>query len=357
MLFEAYDTPALSLPNRIVMVPMTRTRATEDGVPTELNALYYAQRAGAGLIVTECTRISLQGHGIIRAPGIHKPTQIEGWRRVTDAVHDAGGRIYLQIWHPGRVSHPAIMDGELPVAPSPVAARGKFYTPDGPVDFPVPHELTVREIADIVLDFERGAQGALTAGFDGLELHGAFGYLPDQFLQDGTNRRGDSYGGPVRNRARFMLEVVEALIGVWGRERVGIKLSPSNRFYGMFDSAAATTFGHVISELNALKVGYLHLMEPSDDDLATGTVQIPSPTRAFREQFSGSVITNGGYTERTANDALEEGIADLVSFGKLYLANPDLPERFARGAPLNEPRPDSFYGEGAEGYTDYPSLT
>ncbi len=355
-LFAASPLGRLTLPNRIVMAPMTRTRASQDGVPGELMRQYYAQRASAGLIVTECTQVSDQGHGIIRAPGIHGPAQVEGWRKVVEAVRAEGGRIVLQLWHCGRVSHPAIGGGDPPVAPSAIAAEGLIFTPEGRLPFPIPRALETGEIAGIVADFRRGAENALEAGFDGVELHGAFGYLPDQFLQDGTNRRTDAYGGSVGNRARFLLEVVEALAGVWGPERVGVKLSPSNRFYGMADSDALTTFGHVVRALSSMGIGYIHLMEPNISDLESGTVQVREVTRTFRPMFEGTVVTNGGYDRAKGDAVLAEGLADLVSFGVPFIANPDLPARLRRGGPFNAPDSSTFYGEGPKGYIDYPTL-
>jgi N-ethylmaleimide reductase len=355
--FDPFDLHGLMLPNRTVMAPMTRTRATETGVPTELMRDYYVQRASAGLIITECTQVSDQGHGIIRAPGLHRQDQVAGWRHITDAVHAAGGRIYNQLWHCGRVSHPDIRGGELPVSASAIAAEGQFYLPTGPASYPLPRALETSEISGIVNDFAHAAQLAKEAGFDGVELHGAFGYLPDQFLQDGTNHRTDQYGGSVANRARFMIEVVEALIGVWGQERVGVKLSPSNRFYGMFDSSAHDTFGHVITALNTRGVGYLHLMEPNANDLNSGTVQIENVAQTFRPLISVPLIVNGGLNQAKADTVLDAKLADLVSFGVPYIANPDLVERFRRDAPMNAPDPSTFYGEGAKGYTDYPALS
>lgn len=348
----------LALANRMVMAPMTRTRATQDGVPTELMRDYYVQRASAGLIVTECTQISDQGHGIIRAPGISNADQIEGWKAIVHSVHEAGGHIFLLLWHCGRVSHPEIRaDKSLPVAPSPVAAGGEIFTPSGRMPYPVPRELAMTEIAGIIEDFRRAAVNAKSAGFDGVELHGAFGYLPDQFLQDGSNHRTGAYGGSIANRARFMIETIEALIGVWGSNRVGVKLSPSNRHNGMFDSSARETFGYLISALEALKVGYLHLMEPDASDLKSGTVQVAHVAETFRPLISVPLISNGGFNQRTAQQALDDGRADFVSFGKLFLANPDLPERMRRGAPFNAPVSATFYGEGPKGYTDYPVLS
>lgn len=356
-IFETFDLHGLRMPNRMVMAPMTRTRASEIGVPTELMRVYYTQRASAGLIVTECTQVSDQAHGIIRAPGMHRADQVEGWRRVVDSVHAAGGRIYSQLWHCGRAAHPDMRGGEPPVAPSPIAADGQFFLPSGRVPYPIPRELAAVEIPAIVEDFGRAAGFAKDAGFDGVELHGAFGYLQDQFLQDGSNKRTDGYGGSIANRSRLMLETVEAMVGVWGAERVGVKLSPSNRLTGMFDSDAKATFGHVIAELDAMRIGYLHLMEPNATDLATGTVRIMHVAETFRSMISVPVIDNGGFDKDKAEAALRAKTADLVSFGVLFLANPDLPERFRRNAAMNKPDPATFYGgPSPEGYTDYPVL-
>jgi len=250
-LFAPFDLHGLKLPNRILMSAMTRTRATEDDVPTDLISEYYVQRASAGLIVTECTQVSDQGHGIIRAPGIHRPDQIAAWRKVTDAVHAAGGHIYNQIWHCGRVAHPDMRGGELPVAPSAIPATGDFFLPSGRVDFPTPRALGVEEIAPIVETFAQATRNAREAGFDGVELHGANGYLQDQFLQDGSNQRTDDYGGSVAHRARFTLETVDAMVAAWSPERVGVRLSPSSLLYGMHDSDPLTTFSYVIRELSA----------------------------------------------------------------------------------------------------------
>jgi len=355
-LFDPIDLHGLKLPNRVLMSPMTRTRAGEDGVPTDVMRDYYVQRAGAGLIITECTQVSDQGHGIIRAPGIHRQDQIDGWRRVTDAVHAAGGRIYLQIWHCGRVAHPDMRGGEPPVAPSPIPATGDFFLPTGRVEFPVPRQLRIEEIAPIVEDFAQATRNARKAGFDGVELHGANGYLQDQFLQDGTNARTDAYGGSVQNRARFMLETVQAMIGAWSADRIGVRISPSSTLYGMDDSNKMATFGHVIRELDALKVGYLHLTEPNARVLEQGNVQIKNVARTFRPMISTRLIVNSGFDKNKANAVLETGDADMVAFGVLFLANPDLPERLRQDQPFNKPDPTSFYGVGPKGYTDYPAL-
>lgn len=348
---------AYELPNRIVMAPMTRLRA--DGtVPWSLNATYYAQRAAAGLIVTECTMISPLSLGYLNCPGIYSPEQVDGWKFVTDAVHKNNGRIFLQLWHSGRVSHPSLLNGELPVAPSAIAAVGELHTPIGKVQMEPPRALETHEIPEIVEQFRQGAKNAKVAGFDGVELHGAFGYLIDQFLQDVSNQRTDEYGGSIENQARFLLEVVGAVVDVWGGEYVGIKLSPSNTFYGMGDSDPEATFGYVIKALNQFGLAYIHLMEPNELDLQK---EVLNPvTSRFRPLFQGTVITNGGYDRAKGNAALMNGDADLVSFGKLFISNPDLPTRIEQNSPLNEPNPKTFYGQGKEGaevgYTDYPFL-
>lgn len=353
-LFSAFDLGGLTLPNRIVMAPMTRARAGEDGVPTSDMHDYYLQRASAGLIITECTRVSEQGHGVIRGTGLHRADQVAGWKHVVDGVHAAGGRTFNQLWHCGRVSHPDIRDGDLPVAPSAIAAQGDFYLPTGRANFPVPRELATSEIKAIVDDFVTAAHNAKAAGFDGVELHGAFGYLLDQFLQDGANRRTDAYGGSIANRARLMLEVTEAVIGVCGVQGVGVRLSPSSRMYGMYDSDAYATFGHVIRELDALKIGYIHLCEPTPTEIASGTVQVERVAEAFRPLISVAVIANGGFTKLAATAAIAAGIADLVSFGVPYIANPDLAERLRTDAPLTQADPAAFFSPGPQGYSDYP---
>ncbi len=355
-LFDSFDLRGLQLPNRVVMSPMTRTRATEDDVPTDLMGDYYAQRASAGLIITECTQVSEQAHGIIRAPGIHRPDQVAAWRRVVDRVHAAGGRIYCQIWHCGRVAHPDMRGGLAPVGPSPVAATGDFFLPSGRVEFPIPRELGIEELPGIIEDFAQATRNAREAGFDGVELHGANGYLQDQFLQDGSNQRTDAYGGPVANRARLMLETARAMIGAWSADRVGVRLSPSSVLYGMHDSDKLATFGHVVRELDKLRLGYLHLCEPNAKTLESGTVQIKQVAATFRPMTTVPVIVNGGFDRAKADAVLAGGDADLVSFGVPYIANPDLARRLHTGAPLNKPDPSTFYGVGPKGYTDYPAL-
>jgi len=357
-LFSPLTLGSLSLANRIVMAPMTRLRA--DGtVPTEIMATYYAQRASAGLIVTECTMVSPLSRGYLNCPGIYNSEQIAGWRKVTNAVHERGGKCFLQLWHCGRVSHPALLDGQTPIAPSAIPGEGQLHTPIGKVFLEPPRALETEEILGIVEEFRQGAKNALDAGFDGVELHGAFGYLIDQFLQDGSNQRTDKYGGSIAGRARFALEVVSAVTEVWGTGRVGIKLSPSNTYYGMRDSDPKATFGYLIQELNSFPVAYIHLMEPNESDLSTGRVLHPVAP-LFRPLYQGTLMTNGGYNKASGNSALINGHADLVSFGRPFIANPDLPERFARDAAIAEATPETYYGRGAEGseagYIDYPFL-
>ena len=354
-LFSPTVVGTLAVPNRIVMAPMTRTRAGDAGVPGPDNAEYYRQRASAGLLVTECTYVSPLGRGILRSPGLVNAEQVDGWRRVAGAVHGAGGRIVVQLWHSGRIAHPALLGGAWPVAPSPVAASGTIFTPAGPLPYPAPRELDAGEIAGIVGDFRVAAANALAAGVDGVELHGAFGYLVDQFLQDGTNRRTDGYGGSAANRARFLLEVTQALVDVWGAGRVGVKLSPSSRHYGQHDSDPVRTFSHAATALDELGIAYLHVMEPNAQDLAAGGAPTDN-ARWVRPLFRRALIANGSFDGPRAEAAVAEGAADLVSFGVPFVANPDLPRRLAEGGPFNAPDPSTFYGEGPRGYTDYPAL-
>jgi N-ethylmaleimide reductase len=346
-LFSPVRVGPYTLPNRIVMAPMTRSRAGAGNVPGDLAVTYYVQRSSAGLIVTEATQVCPQGQGYINTPGIHSDDQVAGWRRVTDAVHAKGGRIFLQLWHVGRISHPLFQpDGGAPVAPSAIAAEGITYTPEGPKPFGTPRALELEEIPDVVRQYAEGARRALEAGFDGVEIHGANGYLIDQFLRDGSNRRTDAYGGPVENRARFLLEVTAAVAGVWGPDRVGVRLSPTGAFNSMSDSDPETTFTYAARELDRFGLAYLHVVEP------LGTTSVAP---LLRKVFRGPFILNGGYGRETADAALARGEADLISFGSLYLANPDLPERFAEGSSLNAPDPATFYGGDHRGYTDYPT--
>ena len=354
-IFSPYRLRSLQLPNRLVMAPMTRNRAGRGEVPTALAATYYAQRASAGLIVTEGTQVSQQGQGYPGTPGIFSPEQVAGWKLVTHAVHAAGGRIFAQLWHVGRISHPSLQPGGgAPVAPSALQPAGQIMTALGMQPFVTPRALETDEIAGVVEDFRRAAANARQAGFDGVELHGANGYLVDQFLKDKTNRRTDRYGGSALNRARFLLEVTEALAAECGAERVGVRLAPTNPFNDIADSNPAATFAAAVGELDRLGLGYLHIVEPlPSDPVATG--ERPD-IRFFRRLWRGTLMGNRGYDLARANTALREGAVDLVSFAALFLANPDLPERFRRGAALNPPDRATFYAGGAKGYTDYPAL-
>ena len=340
------------LANRMVMAPMTRNRAP-DGVANDLTATYYEQRASAGLLVTEGSQISQQGVGYLYTPGIHSDAQVEGWRRVTGAVHGRGGRIFLQLWHVGRISHPSFQpDGAAPVAPSALRPEGLIYTPVGQVPFVEPRALSVAEIAGIVDDFARAAVNAKAAGFDGVELHGANGYLIDQFLRDGANRRRDGYGGSILNRTRFLVEVTEAVAGVFGGDRVGVRLSPLNPFNDITDSDPLSTFGAAARALSGYGLAYLHLVLPAALEAASLDRAILGATR---ESFAQPVVLNGGFSRESGHQVIADGVADLVSFGVPFLANPDLPERFAAAAPLNTPDRGTFYLGDARGYTDYPT--
>ncbi|NJL23393.1 MAG: alkene reductase, partial [Leptolyngbyaceae cyanobacterium SM1_3_5] len=320
------------------------------------NAIYYAQRATAGLLITEASQVASEGLGYPATPGIHSPEQVAGWKLVTEAVHAKGGRIFLQLWHVGRISHPDLQpNGALPVAPSAIAPQGMASTYEGNKPFVTPRALDRSEIPGIVEQYRQGAKNALEAGFDGAEVHGANGYLLDQFLRDGSNQRSDEYGGSIENRARLLLEVTEAVVGVWGSDRVGIRLSPSGTFNDMRDSNPEATFGYVVEQLNRFNLAYLHLIEPSEADARHGGK--PVPTAYFRSIYQGNLIVANEYDLAKGNEAIASGAADLVAYGRLFIANPDLVERFQLDAPLNEPDVNTFYGGDAKGYTDYPALS
>ncbi|KVN48228.1 alkene reductase [Burkholderia ubonensis] len=347
-LFDPVTLGDLTLPNRIVMAPLTRARAGDVRVPNDLMARYYAERASAGLIISEATSVTPQGVGYADTPGIWSDEQVEGWKRVTRAVHDAGGRIVLQLWHVGRISDPIFLDGALPVAPSAIAAGGhvSLVRPQRP--FVTPRALELDEIPGIVAAYRKGAENAKAAGFDGVEIHGANGYLLDQFLQDSTNRRTDAYGGPIENRARLLLEVVDAAIDVWGAGRVGVHLAPRGDAHTMGDSDPAATFGYVARELGRRKIAFIFTRESYTGDQL-------SPR--LKEAFGGPLIANEKFTLDTAQQALERGDADAIAWGQLFIANPDLPRRFELDAPLNKPVPETYYAKGEAGYTDYPALS
>lgn len=343
------------LPNRIVMAPMTRNRASDDFVPQEISATYYTQRASAGLIITEASQVSPQGAGYPCTPGIYNQEQIIGWQRVTRSVHDQGGRIFLQLWHGGRISHPSIQpDGLLPVAPSAIAADGSIMTRTGMQPYVAPRALETAEIPGIVDQFRHAASCALAAGFDGVELHAANGYLLDQFIRDGSNRRTDAYGGSIENRARLLLEVTEAVVGVWGGNRVGVRISPLVNVHSVRDSDPEATFTYIARQLNRFSLAYLHVFESSI------LPSVPAVTVEFgnlRQAFTGAYMANGGYDVKKANDVLASGRADMISFATAFIANPDLPERLARNVPLAVADKDTFYQGGERGYIDYPSLS
>jgi N-ethylmaleimide reductase len=349
-----------------VMAPLTRSRARQPGnVPSALNACYYAQRASAALIVTEATQVSQQGQGYAWTPGIHSREQVEGWRLVTDAVHKAGGLIFLQLWHVGRISHPSLQpDGMLPVAPSAIKPRGEAFIENENgegelVPFVTPRALQIEEMPYLVRQYARGARNALEAGFDGVEVHAANGYLFDQFINSSTNRRTDAYGGPIENRMRLLIDVVEAVSDVWGQDRVGVRLSPLGTFNDMGDDEPEATFGHVAEKLNGGALAYLHIVNPAVAAIEKGIEPDPGARRMLeliRERYRGTLIIAGGFDYDTAEGWLRQGKADLIAFGRKFLANPDLPERFRSGASLNADDPSTYYGGGAKGYTDYPTL-
>lgn len=351
-LFAPLRLGPFELPHRIVMAPLTRNRSGPGNVPQALNVTYYRQRAKDALLITEATQISPQGVGYPATPGIHSPEQVAGWQKVTEAVHAKGGRIFVQLWHVGRISHPSLQpDGGLPVAPSAIRPKGEAITYEGMKPFVTPRALETEEIPDLLADYRTAAENAKRAGFDGVEIHAANGYLLDQFLRDGTNQRTDRYGGSLMNRSRLLHDVVETVTEVWGPSRIGVRLSPVNAFNDMSDSDPGTTFPAVAAMLSRQKLAYLHVVEVS----LVG--QVPDfDWQAMREAFGGIYMANGGYDGPKAEVAIAEGRADLVSFGRPFLANPDLIHRLEIGAALNEPDPATFYGGDAKGYTDYPAL-
>jgi 2,4-dienoyl-CoA reductase-like NADH-dependent reductase (Old Yellow Enzyme family) len=351
ILFEPLKVGDLNLPNRIILAPLTRCRADKGRVPNALMAEYYAQRASAGMIITEATSVCPQGVGYPDTPGIWSEEQVEGWKKVTKAVHDAGGRILLQLWHVGRISHPLYLDGALPVAPSAIAPQGHVSLLRPKQEFVVPRALDITELPGIVEAYRKGAENAKRAGFDGVEIHGANGYLLDQFLQDGSNHRNDAYGGSIENRARLMLEVTDAVISVWGTGKVGMHLAPRGDSHSMGDSNLLATFSYVAEQLGKRKIAFILTRE------SLGENRI-SPE--LKKRFGGVLIANEGFTSATALQEIEVGEADAIAFGKEFIANPDLPRRLQLNALLNPYHPETFYGYGLEdwkvGYTDYPSL-
>lgn len=347
-LFEPIRIGDLDLPNRIWMAPLTRCRAGEGRVPVPLMAEYYTQRASAGLILSEATSVSPTGVGYPNTPGIWSAEQVEGWKIVTESIHNAGGRIFLQLWHVGRISDPLYLDGKLPVAPSAVQPAGHVSLVRPIKPFVTPRALETHEIPGIIEEFRQGARNAQAAGFDGVELHAANGYLIDQFLQDKTNLRNDEYGGPIENRARLLLETVDALTSVWGNDRVGVHLAPRGDAHDMGDSNLKQTFLYAASELGRRKLAFICAREALGDDRLGPQI---------KQAFGGLFVANENFDLTTGNNVIASGEADAVAYGKLFIANPDLPRRFREGLPLNAPNPETFYGSGPGGYTDYPSVS
>lgn len=362
-LFTPIKVGPYTIAHRVVLAPLTRMRSESGDIPGALMVKYYTQRASEGaLLIAEATAVSPESIAYAGAPGIYTPAQTEGWKRVTDAVHARGARIFLQLWHGGRQAHPDNMNGAIPIAPSAIrsdeksvvrGAAGNFLE----TDQVMPRALLIDEIPWIVAEFRVAAERAMDAGFDGVELHAANGYLPDQFLQDGSNHRDDAYGGPVENRARFLLEVVEALTSVWDGDRVAVRISPSGKFGTMSDSDPAKTFGYVAQELNRFGLAYLHVIEPRIRGYEDLELDVPAvASRSLRDIFKGMIVAAGGFSKEGAEDILKAGHADLVAFGRQFISNPDLPQRLRTGLPLSPYDRDTFYGGNHRGYTDYSSF-
>jgi len=356
-LYDSIVLGGMTLSNRVFMAPLTRNRATPNGVPGRLASTYYSQRASAGLIVTEATQISPMGKGYINTPGIHSEEQIAGWKPVVDAVHRSNGRIFLQLWHVGRISHSSLLPGNVPpVAPSAIRARAQTVVETGFVDVSEPRALSLTEIRHTIEDYGRAASNAKAAGFDGVEIHAANGYLIDQFLRSNSNIRTDSYGGRATNRVRFLGEVVEVVLNVWDRGRVGVRISPLGTFNDMGDANPTETFSVAVERLNKFRIGYLHVVESAQDGPQNNESEW-ALLRSLRKLWKGFYIVNGGYDGPRGEEAIRSGNADAVAYGRAFLANPDLPRRLQLASPLNEPDQQTFYGGDAKGYTDYPCLS
>lgn len=355
-LFQPFELGANLLKNRIVMAPLTRNRASEGNIPNASNVTYYAQRASAGLIISEATQISPQGIGYPNTPGIYTEQQIQGWKSVLNAVHEKDGKMFLQLWHVGRISHSSLQpNNALPVAPSAIKPHeGKAMTYEGLKDFETPRALELEEIPGIINDYRKAAQNALAAGFDGVEVHAANGYLLDQFLRNGSNQRQDQYGGSLENRCRLVLEVLDAVLQVWPANKVGLRLSPSGTFNSMSDTDPEALFSYLLGKLNEHHLAYVHIVEVNEADLIHGGRCVE--TLALRKAYKGNFILCSDYTGYKAKHAIETNLAQAVAFGKLFIANPDLPERLAINAELNTPDPNTFYGGTDQGYIDYPVL-
>jgi N-ethylmaleimide reductase len=352
-LFSPVKLGSIAMSNRIVMAPLTRNRASMEGVPQDINVTYYEQRASADLIITEATPISPMGHGYPLLPGIYNDAQIAGWKKVTDAVNAKGGKIVIQLWHVGRISHPTLLNGATPVAPSAIKPAGKAFTFEGLVDYVTPRALEANELPGIVEAYVQAAKNALKAGFDGVEIHSANGYLLDQFLRDGSNQRNDNYGGSIENRARLLMEVTKAVVDAIGSDKVGLRLSPVNPFNDMKDSNPQAVFNYVTEQLNQFNLAYLHVVEGG---IHGGGVADPFDFSAMRKLCKSPYMANLSYDKARGNASIASGHADAVAYGVPFISNPDLVERFRQDAPLNEADSSSFYGGTEKGYTDYPTL-
>lgn len=352
-LFSPVKLGGIAMSNRMVMAPLTRNRSNKEGVPQAINVTYYEQRASAGLIITEATPISAMAHGYPLLPGIYTDAQVAGWKKITDAVHAKGGKIVIQLWHVGRISHPSLLNGAQPVGPSAIKPAGKAFTYTGLVDYVEPRALEASELPGIVADYVHATKCALAAGFDGVEIHSANGYLLDQFLRDGTNKRSDNYGGSFENRARLLMEVTKAVVAVAGSDKVGVRLSPVNPFNDIKDSNPQALFNYVTEQLNQFNLAYLHVVEGG---IHGGGVADPFDFDAMRKLSKSPYMANLSYDKARGNAAIASGHADAVAYGVPFIANPDLVERFRQDAPLNEADSKSFYGGSEKGYTDYPFL-
>lgn len=361
-LFDTVQLGRYTLSNRIAMASLTRMRADyKTGVANDLHVTHYEQRASAGLLITEASQVAQIGECFPGSAGIRTIEQAQGWKKVTEAVHAQNGRIFIQLWHAGRATHPDLNGGEIPIAPSAIAIRGETHTGNGKRPYPVPREMTEADMAQVIVQFQTAARLAMEAGFDGVELHAANGYLIDQFLRDGSNQRTDQYGGSVENRCRFPLACLDALIEIWGADRVGIKLTPVGRFNDMFDSDPIATYQYLFNALSARKLAYVQLVEavsqyvePCGEHLPSGHLQIPEVLKTFRPAYHGLIMTNNGYNYQTATAVVQAGLAEMVSFGKYYISNPDLVNRFSQQVPLTPFDMATFYSPGPAGYIDYP---
>lgn len=358
-LLKPIEIGDLTLKNRVIMAPMTRNRAdNEFNAPTEMHAEYYKQRASAGLIISEGSQVSYQARGYINTAGIHRPEQIEGWKKVTDAVHEKDGKIFVQLWHVGRISHPDFHDGDKPVAPSAINANAQCFTKDGFKDTVEPRAMTTEEVKETVQDFKRAAKNAVDAGFDGIEIHSSNGYLIHQFFNKSSNHRTDEYGGSIENRARILFEIIEAVKVFFPENRIGLRLNPS--LHGIFgmeaDEETIPTFEHIVKKLNDYDLAYLHLSEPFND-VSDVDFLVSNIAEHFRPMYNGNLMINAGFDQESGNKIIEEGNADMVAYAKLFISNPDLPLRFEKNAELQDWDQDTFYATGKEGYTDYPKLS